>query len=88
MLWPWHLPITAVCWCHSWTTDLLVMQAPSANTRSMRVVLRGVISDHGPSGLWRGATPSVLRLILLNGSMVATYDEVRHGPRVQNLALG
>lgn len=53
------------------------LQAPSANTRSMWVVLRGVMSDQGPSGLWRGATPSVLRLILLNGSMVATYDEVK-----------
>jgi len=46
------------------------------------------MSDQGPSGLWRGATPSVLRLILLNGSMVATYDEVRHGPGLQDLELG
>jgi hypothetical protein len=42
----------------------------------MSVVLRGVISQQGVQGLWRGATPSVLRLIMLNSSMVATYDEV------------
>lgn len=55
---------------------LLVLQAPSATTRSMSVVLQGVISEQGVRGLWRGATPSVLRLIMLNSSMVATYDEV------------
>eukprot|EP00775_Hariotina_reticulata_P001449 gene1449-1791_t len=53
------------------------LQAPSANTRSVNDVLRNVISQHGVSGLWRGATPSVMRLILLNSSMVATYDEVK-----------
>jgi hypothetical protein len=43
----------------------------------MSVVLRGVIQQQGVRGLWRGATPSVLRLIMLNGSMCGTYDEVR-----------
>jgi hypothetical protein len=51
-------------------------QAPGATTRSMSAVLAGVVKAQGLRGLWRGATPSVLRLILLNGSMVATYDEV------------
>jgi hypothetical protein len=55
---------------------LLLLQAPSAATRSMSVVMRDVIQQQGIAGLWRGATPSVLRLILLNSSMVATYDEV------------
>lgn len=43
----------------------------------MSAVLRSVVQQQGVRGLWRGATPSVLRLILLNSSMVATYDEVR-----------
>jgi hypothetical protein len=53
------------------------LQAPSAATRSMSVVLQGVVQQQGVQGLWRGATPSVLRLIMLNGSMCGTYDEVR-----------
>ncbi|WIA44361.1 hypothetical protein OEZ86_007141 [Tetradesmus obliquus] len=53
------------------------LQAPSATTRSMSAVLKGVIAQQGVAGLWSGATPSVLRLILLNSSMVATYDEVK-----------
>jgi hypothetical protein len=56
---------------------LLLQQAPSATTRSMSAVLKGVIAQQGVAGLWSGATPSVLRLIMLNSSMVATYDEVR-----------
>jgi hypothetical protein len=52
------------------------LQAPSATTRSVKDVLRSVIGQYGVAGLWRGATPSVMRLILLNSSMVATYDEV------------
>jgi hypothetical protein len=43
----------------------------------MSAVLKGVIAQQGITGMWSGATPSVLRLIMLNSSMVATYDEVR-----------
>jgi hypothetical protein len=43
----------------------------------MSAVLKGVIAQQGVAGLWSGATPSVLRLVMLNSSMVATYDEVR-----------
>ncbi|KAF6256870.1 mitochondrial carrier domain-containing protein [Scenedesmus sp. NREL 46B-D3] len=53
------------------------LQAPSATTRSMSAVLRGVVAQRGVAGLWSGASPSVLRLVLLNSSMVATYDEVK-----------
>ncbi|KAI8475945.1 MAG: mitochondrial carrier domain-containing protein [Monoraphidium minutum] len=53
------------------------LQAPGADTRSALGVVRGVVAAQGVLGLWRGATPSVLRLILLNSSMVATYDEVK-----------
>lgn len=51
----------------------------------MTAVWRGIVAERGVLGLWSGATPSVLRLILLNSSMVATYDEVgrprAHGSR-------
>lgn len=43
----------------------------------MSDVVRSVVATQGVLGMWRGATPSVLRLILLNSTMVATYDEVR-----------
>lgn len=59
------------------TSLLLLLQAPGATTRSMSEVVRSVISHQGVMGLWSGATPSVLRLIMLNGSMCGTYDEVR-----------
>jgi hypothetical protein len=62
------------CYCIAVAVSL---QAPSAATRSMSVVLQGVVQQQGVQGLWRGATPSVLRLIMLNGSMCGTYDEVR-----------
>eukprot|EP00879_Flechtneria_rotunda_P005025 GHRR01005301.1.p1 GENE.GHRR01005301.1~~GHRR01005301.1.p1 ORF type:complete len:388 (+),score=136.91 GHRR01005301.1:1044-2207(+) len=53
------------------------LQAPSTTARTVSDVLHDVLSRQGVMGLWSGATPSVLRLILLNGSMVATYDEVK-----------
>lgn len=55
------------------------LQAPGARTRLGLGVVRQVVREQGALGLWRGAAPSVARLVLLNSSMVATYDEVRVG---------
>ncbi|KAF8060337.1 CYL3 [Scenedesmus sp. PABB004] len=53
------------------------LQAPNAGTRSARDVLQGVLRQQGVRGLWTGASPSVLRLVMLNASMCGTYDEVK-----------
>lgn len=50
--------------------------APRAAAGPMAVV-REVLQQQGVQGLWRGATPSVVRSTLLNASMCATYDQAR-----------
>jgi solute carrier family 25 oxoglutarate transporter 11 len=33
-----------------------------------------IVKDEGIFGLWRGATPTVIRAVVLNLAMLATYD--------------
>ena len=33
-----------------------------------------IVKDEGIFGLWRGATPTVIRAMVLNLAMLATYD--------------
>ena len=39
--------------------------------------LTRIVSDEGVLGLWRGATPTVIRAMVLNLAMLATYDEAK-----------
>jgi solute carrier family 25 (mitochondrial oxoglutarate transporter), member 11 len=36
-----------------------------------------IVKDEGIMGLWRGATPTVIRAMVLNLAMLATYDEAK-----------
>lgn len=36
-----------------------------------------IVSEEGILGLWRGATPTVIRAVVLNLAMLATYDEAK-----------
>lgn len=40
-------------------------------------MVRHMYGQYGLPGLWRGCSPGVVRVMLLNGFMVATYDEVK-----------
>jgi solute carrier family 25 oxoglutarate transporter 11 len=36
-----------------------------------------IVKTDGVAGLWRGATPTVIRAVVLNLAMLATYDEAK-----------
>ena len=36
-----------------------------------------IIKDEGFFALWRGATPTIIRAIVLNLAMLSSYDEVK-----------
>ena len=36
-----------------------------------------IVSDEGFFALWRGATPTVIRAIVLNLAMLSSYEEVK-----------
>jgi len=36
-----------------------------------------ISKEDGIRGLWRGATPTIIRAIALNLAMLASYDEVK-----------
>ena len=36
-----------------------------------------IVREEGVSGLWRGATPTVVRAVVLNLAMLSTYDEAK-----------
>lgn len=55
-------------------------QLPLAERRNYKNVVDGFIRisrEDGFFGLWRGATPTIIRSCVLNLAMLATYDHVK-----------
>eukprot|EP00775_Hariotina_reticulata_P008029 gene8029-8225_t len=53
------------------------LQAPNAPHNSALAVVSAVVKESGVKGLWKGATPGVVRAAVLTASQCATYDEVK-----------
>lgn len=55
-------------------------QLPLAERRNYKNVVDAFVRitrEEGTFGLWRGATPTIIRAIALNLAMLASYDEVK-----------
>jgi solute carrier family 25 oxoglutarate transporter 11 len=55
-------------------------QLPVAERRNYKNVFNAfarISQEDGILGLWRGATPTVIRAVVLNLAMLASYDEVK-----------
>lgn len=55
-------------------------QLPVAERRNYKNVFdafRQIAKEDGVAGLWRGATPTVIRAVVLNLAMLASYDEAK-----------
>jgi solute carrier family 25 oxoglutarate transporter 11 len=55
-------------------------QLPAAERRNYKNVFNAfarISQEEGILGLWRGATPTVIRAVVLNLAMLASYDEVK-----------
>jgi solute carrier family 25 oxoglutarate transporter 11 len=55
-------------------------QLPVAERRNYKNVFNAfsrITKEDGILGLWRGATPTVIRAIVLNLAMLSSYDEVK-----------
>lgn len=47
------------------------------NYRNVVDAFRRIVKEEGFFALWRGATPTVVRAIVLNLAMLSSYDEVK-----------
>jgi solute carrier family 25 oxoglutarate transporter 11 len=47
------------------------------NYKNVVDAFRRIIKEEGFFALWRGATPTVIRGVVLNLAMLASYDEVK-----------
>jgi solute carrier family 25 oxoglutarate transporter 11 len=55
-------------------------QLPVAERRNYKNVFDAfsrISKEDGVGGLWRGATPTVIRAVVLNLAMLASYDEAK-----------
>jgi solute carrier family 25 oxoglutarate transporter 11 len=55
-------------------------QLPLAERRNYKNVFDAFVKisrEDGILGLWRGATPTIIRAIVLNLAMLSSYDEVK-----------
>jgi hypothetical protein len=53
------------------------MQAPDNPHKSAGAVFKAVVEKDGIKGLWRGATPAVLRQVLMTSSQCVAYEEIK-----------
>ena len=53
------------------------MQAPDNPHKSAGAVFKAVVEKDGVKGLWRGATPAVLRQVLMTSSQCVAYEEIK-----------
>lgn len=59
-------------------TDLIKTRMQAAGpVRGPASIMRMIIREEGIWGLWKGATPSMIRAALLTAAQCATYDEVK-----------
>lgn len=47
------------------------------NYKNVFDAFRRITKEEGILGLWRGATPTIVRAIVLNLAMLVSYDEVK-----------
>ena len=47
------------------------------NYKNVVDAFRRIVKEEGVAALWRGATPTVIRAIVLNLAMLSSYDEVK-----------
>lgn len=55
-------------------------QLPANERRNYKSVFDAfarISKEEGVLGLWTGATPTIVRAVVLNLAMLATYDEVK-----------
>lgn len=57
--------------------DARLPEAERRNYKNVVDAFRRIIKDEGVAALWRGATPTVIRAIVLNLAMLSSYDEVK-----------
>lgn len=59
-------------------TELVKTRLQAVTTRvTVGAVVRDVLAQHGMAGLWRGATPGLVRASMLTATQCATYDETK-----------
>ena len=57
--------------------DARLPEAERRNYGNVVNAFRRIVKDEGFFALWRGATPTVIRAIVLNLAMLSSYDEVK-----------
>lgn len=57
--------------------DSRLPEAERRNYKNVVDAFRRIVKDEGFFALWRGATPTVVRAIVLNLAMLSSYDEVK-----------
>lgn len=57
--------------------DSRLPEAERRNYKNVVDAFRRISKDEGFFALWRGATPTIIRAIVLNLAMLSSYDEVK-----------
>jgi len=54
--------------------DIQLPEAERRNYKNVFDAFSRILKEEGVLGLWRGATPTVIRAVALNLAMLASYD--------------